>query len=48
MKKLIARGAESKLFLEKKIAIKNRFRKTYRLKEIDEKLRKFRTKTKLN
>ncbi|HJN57018.1 MAG TPA: KEOPS complex kinase/ATPase Bud32 [Candidatus Woesearchaeota archaeon] len=44
MKKLIARGAESKLFLEKKIAIKNRFRKTYRLKEIDEKLRKFRTK----
>ena len=42
--KLIAQGAESKLFLEKGIVIKNRFRKTYRIKEIDEKLRKFRTK----
>ena len=42
--KLIAQGAESKLFLEKGRVIKNRFRKTYRIKEIDEKLRKFRTK----
>ena len=44
MKKLIAQGAESKLFLDKNKVIKNRFRKKYRIKEIDEKLRKFRTK----
>ncbi len=42
--KLIAQGAESKLFLEENKVVKNRFRKTYRIKEIDEKLRKFRTK----
>ncbi len=42
--KLIAQGAESKLFLEKKMVIKDRFRKTYRIKEIDDRLRKFRTK----
>jgi len=42
--KLIAQGAESKLFLEENKIIKNRFRKTYRIKEIDERLRKFRTK----
>ena len=42
--KLIAQGAESKLYLEKGRVIKNRFRKTYRIKEIDERLRKFRTK----
>jgi len=44
MKKLIAQGAESKLFLVKNRIIKDRFRKTYRIKEIDEKLRKSRTK----
>ena len=44
MKKLIAQGAESKLFLDGSKVIKNRFRKKYRIKEIDEKLRKFRTK----
>jgi TP53 regulating kinase and related kinases len=44
MPKLIAQGAESKLFLEKNKVVKNRFRKKYRIKEIDEKLRKFRTK----
>ena len=42
--KLIAQGAESKLYLEKIKVVKDRFRKTYRIKEIDEKLRKFRTK----
>ena len=42
--KLIAQGAESKLFLVENKVIKDRFRKTYRIKEIDEKLRKFRTK----
>ena len=44
MKKLLAQGAESKLFLVGKRILKNRFKKNYRLKEIDEKLRKFRTK----
>ena len=42
--KLIAQGAESKLFLEENKVVKNRFLKTYRIKEIDERLRKFRTK----
>jgi len=44
MKKLIAQGAESKLYLEKDKVVKNRFKKTYRIKEIDEKLRKSRTR----
>ena len=44
MPKLLAQGAESKLFLVGKRILKNRFKKNYRLKEIDEKLRKFRTK----
>src|SRR3989344_7773585 len=44
MQKLIAQGAEAKLFLEKEGIIKNRFRKSYRIKEIDEKLRGFRTR----
>ena len=44
MKTLIAQGAESKLFLENNKILKDRFSKSYRLKEIDEKLRKFRTK----
>ena len=44
MKELIAQGAEAKLFLEQDKIIKNRFPKTYRLKEIDEKLRGFRTR----
>jgi len=42
--KLIAQGAESKLFLDKNKVVKDRFRKTYRIKEIDDRLRKFRTK----
>ena len=42
--KLIAQGAESKLFLDGNKVVKDRFRKTYRIKEIDEKLRKARTK----
>lgn len=43
-KKLIAQGAESKLFLVGNKILKNRFEKKYRIKEIDNKLRKFRTK----
>ena len=42
--KLIAQGAESKLFLDRNKVVKNRFRKTYRIKEIDDRLRKSRTK----
>ena len=44
MKKLLAQGAESKLFLDGDKVIKDRFRKHYRIKEIDERLRKSRTK----
>src|SRR3989338_8147410 len=44
MKKLIAQGAEAKLFLEEGAITKNRFKKSYRIKEIDEKLRGFRTR----
>jgi TP53 regulating kinase and related kinases len=42
--KLIAQGAESKLYLDKNRIIKHRFRKKYRIKDIDERLRKSRTK----
>ena len=44
MKKLIAQGAEAKLFLEDGRILKNRFPKSYRIREIDEKLRGFRTR----
>lgn len=43
-KKLIAQGAEAKLFLDGNNLIKNRFKKSYRIKEIDERLRSFRTR----
>jgi Kae1-associated kinase Bud32 len=42
--KLIAQGAEAKLFLENNKIIKNRFPKSYRIKGIDEKLRGVRTR----
>lgn len=42
--KLIAQGAESRLYAEGDKVIKERFRKTYRIPEIDERLRKFRAK----
>ncbi|MEK6891751.1 MAG: KEOPS complex kinase/ATPase Bud32, partial [Nanoarchaeota archaeon] len=44
MKKLIAQGAEAKLFLEEDKILKERFAKTYRIREIDNKLRGFRTR----
>ena len=44
MKKLIAQGAEAKLFLDNNVIIKDRIKKSYRISEIDEKLRKRRTK----
>ena len=43
-KKLTAQGAEAKLFFEENRIIKNRFAKKYRIKEIDNKLRGFRTR----
>lgn len=44
MKKLIAQGAEAKLFLEEGRILKERFAKTYRIKEIDNRLRGSRTR----
>lgn len=44
MKKLIAQGAEARLFLKDGTIIKKRFSKGYRIKEIDERLRKSRTR----
>ncbi len=45
-KKLLAQGAEAKILLDedKNIVIKDRVAKSYRIKEIDDKLRKQRTK----
>jgi len=42
--KIIAQGAEAKIILLGKNIIKNRIPKSYRLKELDEKIRKSRTK----
>jgi len=42
--KLIKQGAEAKLYLDKNKIIKDRVSKGYRIKEIDERLRNFRTK----
>lgn len=42
--KKIAQGAEAKLYLTGNKIIKDRFKKDYRIKEIDKKLRKSRTK----
>lgn len=44
MKKLIAQGAEAKIFLENDAIIKHRFPKSYRLEQLDNSLRKSRTK----
>ncbi len=42
--KLLAQGAEAKLYKEKGLIVKDRFPKAYRIKEIDEKLRRQRTR----
>ncbi len=41
---LLAQGAEAKIFRDKNKVIKERFSKAYRLKHLDESLRKFRTR----
>lgn len=42
--KLIYQGAEAKIFLQENFCIKARIKKSYRIAEIDEKLRKLRTR----
>ena len=42
--KLISQGAEAKIYLTENKIVKDRIRKDYRIKEIDEKLRGFRTR----
>ncbi|MEK6841016.1 MAG: O-sialoglycoprotein endopeptidase, partial [Nanoarchaeota archaeon] len=46
--KIIKQGAEAILKLDKNILIKERIPKSYRIKQIDDKLRKFRTKREAN
>src|SRR3989344_5944050 len=46
--KIIKQGAEAVIKLSKNKIIKERIKKNYRIKEIDEKLRKFRTKRESN
>ena len=43
--KLIATGAESQIFLQENLVAKRRIKKSYRIAEIDEKLRKLRTRS---
>ncbi|MGD2073260.1 MAG: KEOPS complex kinase/ATPase Bud32 [Candidatus Thorarchaeota archaeon] len=43
--KIVGRGAEALLIYEDDVLIKRRIKKSYRLKEIDEKLRKLRTRS---
>lgn len=45
--KLISQGAEAKIFLEGKFVVKNRIKKNYRISELDEKIRKRRTKAEI-
>src|SRR3989344_4469552 len=46
--KIIKQGAEAILKLDKNILIKERISKNYRIKQIDERLRRFRTKREAN
>jgi Kae1-associated kinase Bud32 len=45
---LIAQGAEAKIYKDKEVVVKERIKKNYRIKEIDERLRKERTKSEAN
>ena len=42
--KIVKRGAEAILYLENDYLVKDRIKKGYRLAQIDEKLRKYRTR----
>ncbi|MCD6226310.1 MAG: Kae1-associated serine/threonine protein kinase [Candidatus Aenigmarchaeota archaeon] len=46
--KIIAQGAEAKLYFDRKKIIKDRIKKNYRIEQLDEKLRKTRTKQEAN
>ncbi|MBI5392116.1 Kae1-associated serine/threonine protein kinase [Candidatus Woesearchaeota archaeon] len=46
--KLLAQGAEAKIYLEKNTIVKERVPKLYRIKELDEKIRKLRTRREIN
>jgi len=48
MKQLISQGAEAKLYKEGDLIIKDRISKSYRIKEIDEKIRKLRTRREIS
>jgi Kae1-associated kinase Bud32 len=43
--KILMQGAEATIFLEKNIIIKKRTKKSYRISELDEKIRKLRTRS---
>ena len=45
MNKTISQGAEAKIILSNDLIIKNRIPKSYRIKELDDKIRKHRTKS---
>ena len=45
---LIAQGAEAKIYKDREVVVKERIKKEYRIKEIDERLRKERTKSEAN
>jgi len=45
MEKIIGRGAEAILYIENNKLVKERIKKNYRINEIDEKLRKYRTRS---
>lgn len=42
---VLAQGAEAKIFLDDNLIIKDRIKKSYRIKELDEKIRKQRTRS---
>ncbi len=46
--KMLSQGAEAKLYLDNKKVVKNRISKSYRIKQIDEKIRKQRTNQEFN
>lgn len=48
MKTLLSQGAEAKIFQDNNLVIKERNLKSYRIKELDEKIRKYRTRREIN
>src|SRR3989344_6350509 len=48
MKILISQGAEAKIFQDGSLAIKDRIPKSYRITELDEKIRKYRTRREIS